>query len=250
MDLWQNMNMNIQKRRSRFAVALSISTALYASAAPGSVVYSQPCAGDDSRVGLGWYSSSEPRPSHNFKHADNFTLDQPVQVAAIRWWGLSEGEFYTDLSNFDRFTIELWSNRTPPNNRIRPDSLLNAATFTLDQTGPTATGRTAANASIEYVHEVTLDEPFQLNAGVVYWLSISARSIDPSGDVWQWQDSDDFDTFSSSYEYDTTRWLPFEDTDSAFELIAVPAPGTIGLGLALLGLQCRRDRRNAPGVTP
>jgi len=214
------------------------------------VVLSQPTTADPDRVGLGWYSSTQPRPSHNFKHADNFTLAQPAEVATIRWWGLSEGEFDTDLSNFDQFTIELWSNRTPPNNRIRPDSLLNAATFALDQTDPTATGRTAANGSIECIHEITLAQPLQLEAGVIYWLSISARSIDPGGDVWQWQDSDDFDTLSSSFDHDLTRWLPLEDTDSAFELIAVPSPGTLAAGLALLGFQCRRARRRTPGVNP
>ncbi|MHA7811784.1 MAG: DUF7901 domain-containing protein [Phycisphaerales bacterium] len=208
------------------------------------VVYSQSTTSDPASVGLGWYSSSEPRPTRNFKHADNFVLTSDSTIDAVRWWGLSEGVSHTDLSNFDTFTIEFWTNRTIPNGNIRPLDLIASTTIAFAQTNATATGRSAPSGAIEYMHEATLGDGVDLIAGETYWISISARSIDPQADVWQWQDSDNFDTLSSSFSYAQNRWVVLEDTDSAFELIAVPSPGTGALLLPGCLLVQRRRRRS------
>jgi len=228
----------MQKHHAYPALALFL-----VSPALGNVVYSQPTTTDASTVGLGWYSSSEPRPTRNFKHADNFTLGSDSTISSVRWWGLSEGLSHTDLGNFDSFTIEFYSNRTLPNGNIRPLALIASETIGIASTNATATGRTAPNGMIEYLHETQLGTSVSMVAGTTYWLSISARSIDPASDVWQWQDSDLFDTLSSSYDYDQSRWLVLQDSDSAFELIAVPAPGTFGM-LAGLALICQRRQRD------
>ncbi|MCR9075475.1 MAG: hypothetical protein NXI07_05490, partial [bacterium] len=129
-----------------------------------------------------------------------------------------------------------------PNGNIRPLDLISATTIELASTSATATGRSAASGALEYMHEATLSEGVPLLGGETYWVSISARSIDPAADVWQWQDSDDYDTRSSSFDYGQNRWLVLEDTDSAFELIAIPSPGTAVM-LAMSGTLAQRRRR-------
>ena len=209
----------------------------------GEVVYSQPTTSDASSVGLGWYSSSEPRPTRSFRHADNFSLTAPTAISSVRWWGLTEGSSHTDLGNFDTFTIEFYSNRTQPNGNIRPLDLIASTTIQVAATNATETGRTATSGAIEYMHEATLTTPLSFDADTTYWIAISAHSIDPSADAWQWQDSDDYDTLSSSFDYNQNRWLVLQDTDSAFELIAVPSPGTLG-SLCIVSLMCQRRRRS------
>ncbi len=212
------------------------------SLARSGVIYSQPVTTDDANVEFGWYSSSEPRPTRNFKHADNFMLDTRGSISSVRWWGMTEGINQTDLRNFDSFTIELYNNRTLPNGNIRPLELITTQTMSIETVGTMTTGRSAPSGALEYMHEGVLSQAWTLDAGVMYWISISARSIDPSGDVWQWQDSDDFDTRSSSFNYAQNRWLVLQDTDSAFELISVPSPGAWA-GFAAMGLLAQRRRR-------
>lgn len=222
---------------------LSCTITLLTTPAGAEVVYSQPSVSDAARVGMGWYSSSEPRPTRNFKHADNFMLAGDASICSVRWWGLSEGVTHTDLGNFESFTIELYSSRTQPNGNIRPLDLIASQTLMLDSLGTTLTGRSAPSGALEYEHEADLTQVWSLDAGVMYWIAISARSIDPGADAWQWQDSDDFDTLSSSFDYAADRWLVLADTDSAFELIAVPAPGGLCL-LGMFGLATQRRRRH------
>lgn len=209
----------------------------------GPVVYSQPSTTNDAAVGLGWYSSSAPRPTRNFRHADNFTLDADASIGSVRWWGLSEGISHTDLSNFNSFTIEFWTNRTVPNGNIRPLDLIATTTIDLADVMTSETGRAAPSGALEYMHEALLSDPVALESDAIYWISISARSLDPGADVWQWQDSDLYDTRSSSFDYNQDRWVVLNDTDSAFELIAVPTPGGVGM-IAICGLMTQRRRRH------
>ncbi len=216
---------------------------IYTPVCANQVVYSQPSTTNDADVGLGWYSSSEPRPTRNFRHADNFTLGQDASISSVRWWGLTEGLSHTDLSNFDSFTIEFWTNRTVPNGNIRPLNLIASTTIDLTDVMTSETGRAAPTGALEYMHEAMLADPVALQSDAIYWISISARSIDPSVDVWQWQDSNLYDTRSTSFDYNQNQWIVLEDTDSAFELIAVPAPGALGV-LGLGAVLAHRRRRH------
>lgn len=169
-------------------------------------------------------------------------LAADASISSVRWWGLSEGVTHSDLGNFESFTIELYSSRILPNGNIRPLDLISSQTMMLDSLGTLHTGRTAPNGALEYKHEADLAQAWTLDAGVMYWIAISARSIDPGADAWQWQDSDDLDTRSSSFDYAQNRWLVLQDTDSAFELISVPSPGTWA-GVSVAGLLTQRRRR-------
>lgn len=227
----------------KYMTTVGIGVLPLGSPAVAEVVYSQPTASSDADVGFGWYSASEPRPTRSFKHADNFVLGADSSINAVRWWGLSEGVSHTDLSNFDSFTIEFYTNRTLPNGNIRPMDLIGSTIAGIGATHAQATGRTAPSGALEYVHELDLGTPIELLAGETYWIAISARSIEPGDDAWQWQDSDDYDTLSSSFDYNQNRWVVLQDTDSAFELIAVPSPSSgLVLLLGITGFQ-RRARR-------
>ncbi len=206
--------------------------------ASAQTLYSQPTTTDDAAVGLGWFSHSSPRPTRNFKHADQFTLDQPGEVGAVRWWGISEGIRVDDLSNVSSFTIEFFTSIDTPDG-TNPGTLLSTETFDVPATDPQDTGRRSARNAIEYLHLVELDTAVSLEAGTEYFVAISAESTNPSLDGWQWQDADLVDGYSTSFSYATQEWLEFIDTDSAFELFAVPAPASLVL-LAALGIRRRR----------
>lgn len=202
-------------------------------------VFSQPVVSDPALVGRGWFSHSEPRTTRNFKHADDFTLTSDATVGSVRWWGLSEGRFLSDLGNFDAFTIEFYLADQTGSDPV-PGGLIASTTLALGLTDPTLTGRAdPANGAFEYVHDAELDAPVHLVAGQTYFLAISARSVNGRRDGWKWSDADGSDRLSATYSWASGDWSAFIDTDSAFELVAVPAPGTA----VVLGLLLTRRRR-------
>lgn len=222
--------------RSTPLLTLTLSIPALSATALAGPVFSQPVVSDPALVGRGWFSHSEPREIRNFKHADDFTLTADATVGSVRWWGLSEGRFRDDLGNFDAFTIEFYlADQSGPD--PLPGILIASTTLTLGLTDPTLTGRAdPANGAFEYAHAANLDAPVHLLAGQTYFLAISARSINGRRDGWKWSDADGSDRLSATFAWTTGEWSAFIDTDSAFELIAVPAPGSavlVGLGLLL-----------------
>lgn len=210
------------------------------SAANAEIAYSQTLVDLDS-TDFGWYSNSEPRATRNFKHADNFQLSATTQINQVNWWGMTEGVASTTLENFDTFQIEFYTSRTTNNNRIKPDTLIASESFHISQTNTTDTGHRTTTGAIKYSHQITLDSAVSFQANTTYWIAISARSIDGSADAWQWLDSDLLDGASSSWTYATNRWLALQDTDSAFQLVSVPAPAS---SIAfILGLAATTRRR-------
>ena len=210
------------------------------STANAEIAYSQTLSDLDS-TDFGWYSHSEPRATRNFKHADNFQLSASTQINQVNWWGMSEGNNSAGLKNFDTFQIEFYTSLTNNNGRIKPDVLLGSESFDISQTNVVDTGHQTANGAVKYSHQITLSNILTFDADTTYWISISARSINGSGDAWQWLDSDLLDGTSSSWTYATSRWLALQDTDSAFQLVSVPAPAS-SLALAF-GLAATRRRR-------
>jgi len=224
-----------------FVAALTL---LACGAARAELVFNQPTHPNAANVGLGYFSHSAPKPTRNFLHADNFTLATSAQVNRIVWWGLSEGIEHTDLSNFSSFTIKLYSTRLSLGQPI-PNQTLATHVFAIGDTSPTPTGRAApANGALEYRHEVTLPVPFTLDAGTQYFISIGAGFISGTSDAWMWQDSNTTEKKSGVYSYATARWSSFIDTDTAMELHTVPAPGALGLAVALVPALVRRRRRH------
>ena len=210
------------------------------STANAEVAYSQTLADLDS-TDFGYFSHAEPRATRNFKHADNFQLSATTQINQVNWWGMSEEIATAGLENFDTFQIEFYTSLTNNNGRIKPDVLIGSESFDISQTNTVDTGHRTANGAIKYSHQITLDSAVAFDADTTYWISISARSIDGSGDAWQWLDSDFLDGASSSWTYATSRWLALQDTDSAFQLISVPAPASsLAITIGLTSINRRR----------
>lgn len=227
----------------RHCVLVLIVAACFGADAAAGVAYSQGVVSDPALVGRGWFSHSEPRANRNFKHGDEFVLGADAAVGSVRWWGLSEGRFRADLGNFDAFTIELFVGVDGPEGLL-PGALVASTELSLADTAPVATGRlNPANGAIEYVHTAVLDAPVVLEAGVVYFLSVSARSVNGSRDGWMWSDADGVDRYSATYSWTSGAWTGFTDTDSAFELIAAPAPS--GAAVLAVGGCCVFRRRRA-----
>ncbi len=190
-------------------------------------------------VGLGFFSHAEPTSTNSFKHADNFVVDADARIGSVRWWGAGEGGVAAGLGNVQGFEIEIYGD-----NGGRPGTLLYEEVVTLGATGATATGRTG-NGRAEFVHELTFAEEFAAQAGVTYWLAIAADPIDTGGDGWLWGDADaslGFDLSAVSRRWSSGGWFATPGYDSAFELIAVPAPsaGVMCVGVALCAGRRRR----------
>ncbi len=214
--------------------ALALISVVAASApASAEVLYSQPTTSDSTSVGLGWFSHAESRPTRNFKHADDFVLADTSSIERVTWWGISENLVSPDLANFTGFKIDFYG---PNAAGVKPATLIASETFTLDQTNAIATGRASGTGAIEYRHAVDLSAPIELGGGETWFVAISAFFTDPAGDAWQWQDADDVNRLSASYDYDRDRWQGLFDTDSAFVLEgrAVPAPGGAAVLIATL----------------
>ncbi len=200
------------------------------------LLLSQPTVVDPTHVGLGFYSSSHPRPTRNFKHGDDFVLAEDSHVTRVRWWGLSEGRVFDDLRNFDQYTIEIFEG-VPASGGPLPGRVVSTTVFAAAALSITPTGRVAPlSGAAEYLYEALLPDTL-LTGQRAYVVALSARSVNLQGDAWQWQDGEFFGGHSASYSHASRVWTSFEDTDSAFELFGtvVPAPGA-GAAAVLFGL--------------
>ncbi|MBK7404838.1 MAG: hypothetical protein IPJ41_09445 [Phycisphaerales bacterium] len=216
-------------RKSVWMVAACAAPAV----ARGVLVYGQPTTADDTKVGLGWYSQSEPRVRKNYKHADDLMVAADAEIGRIVWWGQSSLHTYPDLTNFDSFQIEFFAGELVGGQWL-PGPLVASEVLDLGATNPTETGRKTSAGAFEYRHDAELANPVALQGGQRYFLAISAGMIknDFSSDAWQWQDADLHDGWSGVYSWATGEWSGFQDSDSAFELYSVPTPGPV---LPLLG---------------
>lgn len=210
-------------------VAPVLCAALFAATPPARaevILYSQVVEPSNQNIGFGFYSSSVPRARRNFKHADDFTLAEAGTVGSVRWWGINEGVFSTGLANYDTWTVEFYTSQPSPGNAL-VGTLIHSETFAKADTSPTPTGRVnPLNAEAETMQRATLASPVALEAGAQYWIAISAHPLSGSGDAWNWRDGLTLNGYSNLYSYATGLWTGFQDTDSAFELIAVPSPAT------------------------
>lgn len=207
------------------------------------VLYSQPVEPSNQNLGFGFFSSSQPRARRNFKHADDFTLGQVSEVRGVRWWGMNEGLVSQGLANYDQFTVEFFTSIDTPGGAL-VGSLIHRETFATALTNPLPTGRVnPTSGQAEIVQSVTLATPVSLDGGTRYWLAVSARALNGGGDAWLWRDGVMVNGYSNILSYASGQWTGFQDTDSGFELIGVPGPGSaIVVLVAAVGGRRRRSR--------
>jgi|GEM_PF-1219282 len=216
-------------------------------ATASTILVSQSTVLNAANVGLGFYSSSQARPTRNYKRGDDFLLVSDSSIGKIRWWGLSEGRVFDDLRNFNQYTLEIFEGFATSAGPL-PGARLWSESFTPTALSISATGRTSpTSGAAEYRYEATLAAPVNLTGGKSYILAISARSANASGDAWQWQDGEFFGGHGANFSYATGTWTSFQDTDSAFELIGtvVPVPSTAAVLLTLAAMPAGRRVRSS-----
>jgi hypothetical protein len=206
------------------------------------LLLSQPTVIDPTHVGLGFFSSSHPRPTRNFKRGDDFILAADSHLTRARWWGLSEGRVFDDLRNFDQYTIEIFEG-VPAGGGPLPGRLVSSTVFAAAALSITPTGRISPlSGAAEHLYEAILPDVL-LTGDRAYILAVSARSVNTQGDAWQWQDGEFFGGHGASYSYASRVWTSFEDTDSAFELFGTVVPGPHTGAVLLIMLATPRARR-------
>lgn len=240
------MCQNLSRRNVLLLASVGLAGCVSAPRARGAVILvSQPTVVNAADVGLGAFSSSHPRPTRNYKRGDDFRLTQAAELIAITWWGQSEGRIFDDLRNFDQYTVEIFESADAGSGPL-PGALLWSGVFAVSDLTIEATGRLSPRSgAAEHRYHAVIGASVALESGRSYILAVSARSINPRGDAWQWQDGEFFGGHGASYSYAAGAWSAFQDTDSAFELIGrpVPAPAT-AITLGVMALTRRSTRAN------
>lgn len=225
----------------------SVVLVVWSAAAPAllaqDAVVSHEVVTDDAKVGLGFFSSTEPRPNKNFLHVDDFTLGAAASIGSVAWWGQSTNDVNAGLENFASFTVGFYHSRTTAGGELRPErNPFVSFIIGLDGIEAEATGRVATHGGLEHRFAADLADAVELEAETIYFFSVAVTHVDPALDAFQWSDAELDNGYAGSWSYERTRWEMLQDTDSAFQLISVPAPAGLGVMSAALVMLSRRGR--------
>ncbi len=175
--------------------------------------------------------------------ADDILLPSAATIRRIAWWGFYGGNFSgTTLPPTGPETMRLRFYDARPSDALPGQTLWEESFLNPSRT---ATGRNiAANSAAEYVFEADLTTPFDLDAGVPYWLEIVQL-----GDVdshYRWEYSSGTGT---PYAQKNTFFPDWQRTtltaNIAFQLSTIPEPATLGLfvfGFILVTMRKRRRK--------
>ena len=157
--------------------------------------------------------------------ADDILLDSAVTIRRINWWG-----FY-NLDNppvTETMRIRFYGAREvdglpDDSNIVFEESFLNPSRI--------ATGRTVFTGvdPDEYIYQVNLTPPIQLDAATPYWLEIV--QIGDVDTAFRWEVSQAEQNGQAFINEATVDWrstLPSLTADTAFQLI-IPEPSVFGL---------------------
>jgi hypothetical protein len=215
------------------------------------------------------FSSETQVPSQT---ADDFLWETPLPLGNIRWWGSYWDTTYQGVSYYPYPNSNNWGNVPNPPGIItgfninvyvdvptgagvppwgHPGAQVYTASvpFNGSQTTETYFGTITRAASTQTVfqYDLKLTTPFNLQAGMVYWLSIQAIDFDGAPIQWGWQESmDSWNANAVQMGFAPQEWWDLlTGEDMAFELHAVPIPtAVLLLGSGLLGLIGMRRIRN------
>lgn len=169
--------------------------------------------------------------------ADDFVLAADASIGSIRFWG---GYFDSNVPYADDFTVRIYE-RTGAG--LPGAELL---TTTLSSLVRTDTGVDAFGID-EYMYEADLDTAFSATAGVEYMISILNSGGDLNTDtswVWETGDTNPAATVGTALTpVGGGPWQVERFADMAFELLAVPTPGTIVLAGCTCIFASRRRRK-------
>ena len=108
--------------------------------------------------------------------ADDFTLSQTAVVRSVGWWGAE--------SNPHQPSSQVFSATLYADEAGQPGTVLSE--FALARVEQAATGESIGQEYTEFIYSGLLEQPFTVNAGTRYWLSI----VNPPAYTWAWEGSD------------------------------------------------------------
>ena len=172
------------------------------------------------------------------QNADDFILGTDQQINGVMWTG---AYFNDDLLADDTFTIRFFND---DGTNMSP-AVVPLAEFSLDSVNRFDTGIDVFGSDV-YQYETTFQEPFEADAGILYWISIMNDTPSDS-DAWAWVDGGLGN--SAFRSFDSVLWNsdPGNTNELDFKLVAtIPEPGSISLFLSMLGcflvFVCRRQK--------
>ena len=224
----------------------------------------------DMIMGLDW-SSEVKVPSIV---ADDWLCTNGLPVTDIHWWGsywvpVQPGAYsnYSDArpgappGGITKFILKIYSDvpAGPTNPFSFPGQLLwqyETADFNEVLYGVTQGG--AGNPPEEvyqYYVKLPQDMWFMQERGQIYWLSIEAVMLDPTGapitdKQWGWHESKHHWNDAAVQDFKGSGWVALNnnlyDVDMAFELTTIPEPGSLlafGTGIVgIVGIMLRKRR--------
>ena len=210
---------------------------LLAAATPvmaGDVLYSQP---NDRPGQPSFFSDAVPGQFFSQLTADDFTLGSAATLTAVRFWGGSQNFQFENLQNMDSFTVRIYAD-----NAGSVGDELATVTLSTEEISTINTGLVNLGGGIVYEHEAAI-APTALSAGR-YWVSVGTTLFDPGADAWVWAGSTVGNLVNATNFFDGNGFVTFDPTfnDLAFEIVGVPAPGSIAV-VGLGGLLASRRRR-------
>ena len=148
-------------------------------------------------------ASGEYHPEPAVLYADDFTLDETIELERIAWFGYSDYWDNPDLTNFTVWQVRIYKGQ---GQGFEPGEMIYDAVFEQAETSPEELGDYGLFDSIMYRQEVELDEPIELEAGQQYWLGIGSDAIDPGSDWWIWAQSPPHDQTVATWIWDDETW--------------------------------------------
>lgn len=192
--------------------------------------------------GSGTYSHTTANDRHNQRIADNFTAPGDATVNQIKFWGVGENLFDTELDNFPSISVQILSSVDNGAGGTEPGTLLFDQTFLMDDLNPTSVYSPALQGGPVWEFTANIAD-FDLTAGTEYWFTPAVNQINPDGDNWVWQYSRVVDDITGVDRLLGAGWFSTSVLQSDFSFSmrnVVPEPASFGLLLPGMLLLKRR----------
>lgn len=103
------------------------------------------------------------------RHADNFSLTEPVEVTSVQWWGSYVPLNLTNPTALDNFTVTFYADGTNPNSGVStPGDVIFQQSVSVTAVD---TGADIAGVVDQYLYTATFSTPIVFEANQTYWFA-------------------------------------------------------------------------------